>query len=495
MGPTPPRGLVLAGGGMKVAFQAGVLQVWLDEAGLQFDHVDAASGGVFNAALMCHGLTGTEIADRWRSFVPSRGAALNWRHPLHSIFTLDRFRANVLRGDWALDWPRIRATGLDVSFNVFDVATQRNRVVPAAAMTEDLLVAAVSLPMWFPPVIVEGEPHIDAVFFTDANLANVVTRGARDLWVVWTVSRAGRWRAGFLNHYFQVIEAAANGRFQDECDRLRADGVTIEVLEAEVALNYLVNFNRDRFAEAVEQGVRAGRQWCDDRGIPYTSRRAGVLRTPLSERVSLTFREPFGGKLVWGARMPDEAAPRPREGFAFDVTAHMAVDDVDRFLADPDHELVCDGVIKCAALGGRLPVPPRSGGVRLNTDVPGSPGEKRMTYRLPFRDASGHPLTFTCLKVVRNDPGFDLWDDTTRFHTRILTGHVDWDQLDDPAVQVVAAGTLRITLLQFTRSLLTYRHRGPSRRKALVAHVRFIRAFLGKLWDVYASKLSTFSPF
>jgi len=34
----------MAGGGIKVAFQAGVLQVWLDEAGLRFDHADGASG-------------------------------------------------------------------------------------------------------------------------------------------------------------------------------------------------------------------------------------------------------------------------------------------------------------------------------------------------------------------------------------------------------------------------------------------------------------------
>ena len=31
---TPKRSLILAGGGIKVAFQAGVLQVWLDEAGV-----------------------------------------------------------------------------------------------------------------------------------------------------------------------------------------------------------------------------------------------------------------------------------------------------------------------------------------------------------------------------------------------------------------------------------------------------------------------------
>ena len=57
------RSLILAGGGIKVAFQAGALQVWLDEAGLTFDHVDGASGGVFNLAMMCQGMSGLEIAD------------------------------------------------------------------------------------------------------------------------------------------------------------------------------------------------------------------------------------------------------------------------------------------------------------------------------------------------------------------------------------------------------------------------------------------------
>ena len=39
----PKRSLMLAGGGVKSAFQAGVLQVWLDEVGIEFDHADAVS--------------------------------------------------------------------------------------------------------------------------------------------------------------------------------------------------------------------------------------------------------------------------------------------------------------------------------------------------------------------------------------------------------------------------------------------------------------------
>jgi len=47
MAERPFRSLMLAGGGIKVGYQAGCLQVLLDEAGLKFDHVDGASGGCF----------------------------------------------------------------------------------------------------------------------------------------------------------------------------------------------------------------------------------------------------------------------------------------------------------------------------------------------------------------------------------------------------------------------------------------------------------------
>ena len=64
------RALILAGGGLKVCYQAGVLQVWLDEAGLTFDHADGASGGCFNLAMYCQGMTGKKIADNWRTLDP-----------------------------------------------------------------------------------------------------------------------------------------------------------------------------------------------------------------------------------------------------------------------------------------------------------------------------------------------------------------------------------------------------------------------------------------
>jgi predicted acylesterase/phospholipase RssA len=216
----PRRALILAGGGLKVAFQAGVLQVWLDEARdggkrLEFMHADGASGGVFNLAMWCQGMSGHRIAENWRRTSPVRhGLELNWGGWLHgeSIFTMQRFRTRVLHDTWGLDWQRIQACSASATFNVFDVSAQRLATLPPAQMSEDLLVAATSLPGWYPPVTVSGARYIDGVFVTDANLEAAIAAGANELWVIWTVSTAGRWLGGPVAEYFQVIEACATER-------------------------------------------------------------------------------------------------------------------------------------------------------------------------------------------------------------------------------------------------------------------------------------------
>ncbi len=48
-------------------------------------------------------------------------------------------------------------------------------------MTADYLVASVSLPMWFPPVVIGGNTYFDAVYITDANLQEAVARGADEI--------------------------------------------------------------------------------------------------------------------------------------------------------------------------------------------------------------------------------------------------------------------------------------------------------------------------
>src|SRR5580704_396068 len=80
-----------------------------------------------------------------------------------------------------------------VTFNYYNFSKYKLEIAEPAAMDEDKLVASVSLPMWFPPVIIDGDTCIDAVYNTDANLEEAIRRGADELWVIWTVSEAGTW--------------------------------------------------------------------------------------------------------------------------------------------------------------------------------------------------------------------------------------------------------------------------------------------------------------
>ena len=499
------RSLILAGGGTKVAFQAGVLQVWLDEAQLAFDHADGASGGVFNLAMLCQGMSGTEIANNWRANQPLRAIEPNVSQWLKlpfakSLFRLGRYRRNVLRA-WGLDWPRIRSASREATFNLYNFTRHRHVVLTPEEMDEDRLISAVSLPMWFPPVVIDGDTYIDAVFVTDANIEEAIRRGADEVWVIWTVSEHGQWHPGFVAQYFQMIEAMANGQLRGVLARITRNNeaiakrehaefgrpIEVKILHAEVPLHYLLNFTRDRIAAAVELGVQAGRRWCHDEEIPLRTRpppRSG------REHPSVRFSEEMAGHVDFGEYDYAAGAARGRAkstALMFHLT--IEVEDLARFVVMPDHQAAARGWIDSDAFGGRLPV--KLGVFNLFVDQR-DPSDKRMLYRLWFRDGAGRPLTLVGHKVVRDDAGLDLWRDATTLYTRVLAGHVKEDAAD---AETIASGVLRVSPWAFARQLTTFRATAPTAAGRVATLGRFGRLFTGRLWDVYGRRVLSSSPF
>jgi predicted patatin/cPLA2 family phospholipase len=504
----PKRALIFAGGGVKVAFQAGVLQVWLDEAGLEFDLADGASGGCFNLAMWCQGMSGTEMAENWRNLDPKAGVDFHWsQFPrlfyAESISELGAYRENVFPA-WGLDWEKIRASKREATFNVFNFTRQRLEVITPDRMSEDLLVASVSLPMWFPPVKINGETYIDSVFSTDANLEEAIRRGADELWVIWTVGREGQWRDGFVANYFQIIETAANGRYNevrrriDESNRALEEGrhsefgrrIEVKELAAEVPLHYLVNFSQDRSTEAVNRGVKAARAWCKEQGIPLKQEGPTYPGEVHQAVTRLSFTEDMKGYVALGESDFERGFRLGRERKTF-LHCHMTieVDGVNRFVTRPEHEAGMSGTVFCDELGGTLPI--TSGTFNLFVDE-GDPTKKRMLYRLGFEDGAGNPLTLSGFKVIEDDPGLDAWSDTTTLYTRIFRGEVGADQ--EEGAEAVAAGIIRITMLDFLKQLTTFRVQGPTLSDRASALGRFGQLFLGKLWDVYAREVLSVGP-
>lgn len=486
----PRRALILAGGGLKVAFQAGVLQVWLDEAGTEFHLADGASGGVFNLAMWCTGKSGTEIADTWRRTRPLDFVSVNPR-PWVSVSSLERFRKKVLP-TWGIDWGHIERP--NATFNVYNFTRQELKTRRPQEMSDEWLLACVSLPMWFPPVTIDGDVYIDAVYATDANLEAAICAGANELWVVWTVSKAGRWRNGFLNQYFQIIENSAVWRLKDIKRRIEASNaalatggagefpehIVLKVLYAEVPLHYLFVFSADRLHEAVELGVQHARAWCARNGVPTPN----APPSPRPDPTRLRFTETMRGAMAFGTDDPERGA---REGAAsrtdLAVRLTVGVGGVCRFLVDPSHEARLTGWVTSDALGGKLPI--ESGVFNLFVHQQ-NPDLRKMLYRVFFRDRAGHMLTLTGEKLVPRLPARHPWRDTTTLFTRVLRGRIEPDGNAD--AEVVAAGIIRITPSGLLRQLLTFRAFAPDRVRVLAGCgliARFFAFFIGTLARVY----------
>jgi predicted acylesterase/phospholipase RssA len=484
------RALILAGGGLKVAFQAGVLQVWMDEADKEFHLADGASGGVFNLAMWCTGKSGTEIADTWRQTRPLDFVSLNPR-PWVALSTLNRFRKKVLP-TWGIDWHRVRRP--EATFNVYNFSKHELQTRGPEQMDDRWLLACVSLPIWFPPVRIDGDVYIDSVYATDANLEAAIDRGADELWVIWTVSTKGRWRRNTVSQYFQMIENAAVWRLKDVERRIKASNAAIaagkggefdrpielRILYAEVPLHYLLVFSADRMREAVELGVEQARAWCIKEGIPLPNAPPATPRDPTHLRFSETLR----GPIAFGADSPDGGARAGAES-GTDLAVRLTIDvgGVNQFLVDPRHEARLTGWVVSDALGGRLPV--ESGTFNLFTHEPDSE-VRRMLYRVVFRDRAGHWLTLTGEKLVPKLAGFHPWRDTTTLFMRVLRGRIEPDE--DGEAEVAAAGVIRMTLPGFLRQLSTFRASGPGRVRAVAGFgliVRFHAFFVGTLARVY----------
>jgi cholesterol oxidase len=245
----------------------------------------------------------------------------------------------------------------------------------------------------------------------------------------------------------------------------------------------------DRFADALieEEGGRAGgRRAVEAAGPPGEFAAAGTAKAgdePSADgRVSVSFTEEMKGFVTLGEGDFDRGFRSGRESrtalmFHLTITAQ----DIDRFIADREHEARAEGWIECGALGGRLPV--ERGIFNLLVDQEGDRSRKRMLYRLHFADAEGHPLTLAGHKVIEDDPGFDPWRDTTTLFTHILRGHVEEPSDEEP--EVVAAGIIHIHLRDFARQLTTFRCDPPTRLDALA---RFGALFAGDLWAVYGPR-------
>jgi cholesterol oxidase len=233
----------------------------------------------------------------------------------------------------------------------------------------------------------------------------------------------------------------------------------------------------DRFADAIIEEMKGAHVTAPP--PPPAGQDEGAAAPAAAEHpASLEFTEEMKGFISFGEDDYDRGfrrGKRARTTCMFHLTITM--DDIDRFLSDPEHPGRAEGYVECDALGGKLPV--SKGWFNLFVDATEERPRKLMKYRLLIEDGEGHPITFSGFKEVEEDPGFDLWSDTTTLFTRILAGHVE---PGEDGAEIVATGILHILPQDFARQLTTFRVHPAHRVDALA---RFSTQFAGALWEVF----------
>lgn len=296
---------------MRVAYQAGVL-VALEQEGLRFHHFDGTSGGTINLSMLLSGQSPAEICERWRSLDPrSFSAPLPWTDYVRSphwpgLGGLGGIKDRAFPA-LGISAEKIReADGVTGTYNVCNFTTKTAEVVDHRQVDDDLLVAAISLPVLTPAVHRDGVAYTDAVWIRDSNVPEAVRRGSKEIWLVWCIGNTPRYQNGSFHQYVHMIEMAANGSLLADLDHLAAGPLSGELTLHVIKPSRPIPLDTDYFFGRVDAASLIGMGYRDARA--YLAN-AQPLRPPwgpdvtaMSEsRPGVVARSALDGYFRWAA--------------------------------------------------------------------------------------------------------------------------------------------------------------------------------------------------
>lgn len=192
--------------------------------------------------------------------------------------------------------------------------------------------------------------------------------------------------------------------------------------------------------------------------------------------VGITFSETMAGDFSLGATEPDTGEKAGRAtGTTLSMQATVLIPDLEGFISDPDHVGELTGTVGFVPLGQGLAA---TRGLFNLFSPADDPPLRLMIYELAFR-VGGREFCLAGRKRVRDDPGFDLWSDTTTLFTTLHEGK-------DATGPTVGAGILRLSVAELIKMSTTIRAiNAGSPTEEAQALLRFGTFFLGNLWATY----------
>jgi cholesterol oxidase len=281
---------------------------------------------------------------------------------------------------------------------------------------------------------------------------------------------AGR---GATNHQGQVFSGTAGTGVHQGL--YVSDGA---ILPCSVGVNPLLTISA--LAERNVRLLARDYSWTVDEASDRTAVPFDVYFRP-HDRLSIQFTERMAGHCSTSVLDADGYLAAEEDGkgrgSSLEFVLTMSSDDLKRMIADPNHAADAVGTVTAPALSA-APLTVHGGQFNLFVDSPDESGVQRMRYRLPLRSVEGRSYFFDGFKLIRDDGGLDLWDDTTTLFVTITEG-------DDASGAVVAKGVVHIAPEDFAEQLTTMDARDCRDHPAPLGLAAFGELFAQDLWKQY----------
>jgi cholesterol oxidase len=198
--------------------------------------------------------------------------------------------------------------------------------------------------------------------------------------------------------------------------------------------------------------------------------------------VGLRFTETMSGTIAAAVRQPERVAAwahmEEQEGTPLRFIVTVLVENLEAMLKDPEHPMRLTGTVVAPALSPQ-PLTVMSGVLKVLTVDPNEPDARRLTYGMHLQSEAGERFFLEGIKYVHDDPGLDMWADTTTLFTTVWRGEAPEGT---PAFQ----GVLHISVEDFAKQVSTLRVMHAEDTQArLKAVYDFGRFFVGGLFEVY----------
>ncbi|HHJ20327.1 MAG TPA: alpha/beta fold hydrolase, partial [Gammaproteobacteria bacterium] len=176
---------------------------------------------------------------------------------------------------------------------------------------------------------------------------------------------------------------------------------------------------------------------------------------------------------------------------SFDFTVTINTDDLEAMVADPSHTMGLTGTANAPALSDH-PLQMSEGIFHLLTKDPDTVNGIQMIYQARLISEQGEQWNFQGYKLIHDDPGLDVWRDTTTLFFTV--SNISQSAQDTP--KVIGKGILKIKISDFIRQLTTMSPTGTrNTAERIKAIATFGQFFAGSLWDTYGSIFSRANEF